>query len=57
MFHCFAQDVYKLEGNNVFDDTSLKFCWPPWSKNKTHLDKRIRITGDNTYGWILKELT
>ena len=44
VFHCFAQDVYKLEGNNVFDDTSLKFCWPPLSKNKTHLDKRIRIT-------------
>ena len=47
VFHCFAQDIYKLEGNNVFDETSLKFCWPPWDKIKSHKTNRERITEPN----------
>lgn len=33
VFHCFAQDVYDIpnNSNNVFNDTSLRLCWPEWS--------------------------
>ena len=44
VFHCFAQEVYTLEGSNVFSDTSIKFCWPPWDKIKSHKTNRERIT-------------
>ena len=47
VFHCFAQDIYKLEGSNVLGDTSLKFCWPPWDKIKSHKTNREKITKPN----------
>ena len=30
LFHCFAQDVYKIKSGHVLDKTSLKLCWPQW---------------------------
>lgn len=42
-FHCFAQDVYELNGANVFSDTSIKLCWPNWSRLKTDTANRVKI--------------
>jgi len=35
-FHCFAQDTYDIPNKkqNVFDETSLKKCWPYWEEHK-----------------------
>ena len=44
VFHCFAQDIYKLEGSNVLGDTSLKFCWPPWDQYLGEGSRREKIT-------------
>jgi hypothetical protein len=42
IFHCFAQDVYKIPNvANVFSKTSIKLCWPYWSKLKTDVKNRI----------------
>ena len=44
VFHCFAQGIYELEGQNVFSDTTIKTCWPPWDKIKSHTSNREKIT-------------
>ena len=42
IFHCFAQDVYEIPNvANVYNKTSIKLCWPYWSKLKTDVKNRI----------------
>ena len=45
VLHCFAQDVYEIpNADNVFSKTSIKLCWPEWSKMTFEHEKRIRTT-------------
>ena len=44
LFHCFAHDVYELDSVNVYNDTSLKLCWPEWDSHHLSNAKRERIT-------------
>ena len=46
-FHCFAQDVYKIDATNVYCDTSLKLCWPEWDHHHLPRAKREHITKPN----------
>ena len=43
VFHCFAQDAYPIQGVNAYDQTTIKKCWPVWSKQKSNHKDRIRI--------------
>ena len=44
-FHCFAQDVYDIPNvANVYSKTSIKLCWPHWSKQKSDSANRILKT-------------
>ena len=44
-FHCFAQDVYDIPNvANVYSETSVKLCWPHWSKQKSDSANRILTT-------------
>jgi len=43
-FHCFAQDVYKIDATNVYSDTSLKLCWPEWDRHYLSGAKREHTT-------------
>ena len=43
-FHCFAQDVYKIDATHVYTDTSLKLCWPEWDRHHLPEAKREHIT-------------
>jgi hypothetical protein len=47
LFHCFADDVYKLDCANVYNDTSLKLCWPEWDSHHLPDAKRQHITTFN----------
>jgi hypothetical protein len=43
-FHCFADfNIHSMPTVNVFDKTSLKHCWPEWSKLTFETEKRIPI--------------
>jgi hypothetical protein len=42
-FHCFAQEAYKIKDVNVLEDTSIKTCWPKWSKRKLDHQDRVKI--------------
>ena len=44
LFHCFAQDVYDIPNASVYDDTSLKLCWPEWDKHHLPDAKREHTT-------------
>ena len=33
VFHCFAEDDNVIHGSNVFNDVTLKNCWPEWDKH------------------------
>ena len=44
VFHCFSQDVYKIKSNFVFNETSIKLCYPPWDNHLLPGAKRERIT-------------
>jgi hypothetical protein len=45
VFHCFAQDVYEIPGaNNVFSTTSIKLCWPEWSRIKKNQKQRVFVS-------------
>ena len=45
IFHCFSQEVYELpEMTNVFNDTTIKHCWPVWDKHLGEGAQRERIT-------------
>ena len=46
-FHCFAQDVYKIDATNVYLETSLKLCWPEWDHHHLPGAKREHITKSN----------
>ena len=36
VFHCFAQDVYEIQGaSNVLSETTIRECWPEWDKHGT----------------------
>ena len=44
-FHCFAQEVYDIPGvNNVFSDTSIKHCWPPYDNHNLPEAEKTIIT-------------
>ena len=43
IFHCFAHEVYELNGLNVLKEYSLKNCWPEWSPIRKEQHKRIFI--------------
>jgi len=47
IFHCFAQDVYKINASNVFDDTSIQLCWPEWDHHHLPDAKREHIAKPN----------
>ena len=43
-FHCFADfNIHNIPNANVLHTTSLKHCWPEWSKLKFESEKRIKI--------------
>jgi hypothetical protein len=44
IFHCFAQDIYEINGIHVFNDTSLASCWPEWDRHHLPNAKRAQIT-------------
>jgi hypothetical protein len=44
IFHCFAHDVYELNGSNILQESSLKSCWPTWSAIRKEQHKRIFIS-------------
>lgn len=45
VFHCFAQDVYKIpNNNNVFDDTTIRLCWPDWDPNRQYTRRERVLT-------------
>jgi hypothetical protein len=44
VLHCFAQDVYQIEGVKIYNQTSIKKCWPVWSKVKTDHENRKLIS-------------
>ena len=44
LFHCFAQDVYDIPNALVYDDTSLKLCWPEWDHHHLPDAKREHTT-------------
>ena len=44
-FHCFAEDVYKLDNNlQVLNNYTIKNCWPEWDKHHLKDAKREHIT-------------
>jgi hypothetical protein len=44
VFHCFAQDVYDIpNATHVFSATSIKLCWPVWSKIRNRQEERVLI--------------
>lgn len=44
-FHCFAQEVYDIPGaKNVFSDTSIKHCWPPYDNHNLPEAEKTIIT-------------
>ncbi len=47
-FHCFAQDVFEIEGNlQVLKNYTIKNCWPKWDRHHLPNAKRERITKPN----------
>ena len=44
VFHCFAQEVYDLDAKNVFRDTSIKHCWPPYDNHNLPEAEKTIIT-------------
>ena len=44
VFHCFAQEVYDLDAKNVFSDTSIKHCWPPYDNHNLPEAQKTIIT-------------
>jgi hypothetical protein len=44
LFHCFAQDIYEINNDNVFKDVSLRLCWPEWDENHVPNAQREHIT-------------
>ena len=44
VFHCFAQEVYDLDAKNVFNDTSIKHCWPPYDNHNLPEAEKTIIT-------------
>ena len=45
VFHCFAQDVYDLpQTSNVFNETTIKRCWPVWDHYLGEGSQRESIT-------------
>lgn len=47
IFHCFAHDIYNIDAINVYNDTSLKSCWPEWDRHHLPGAKREYITEPN----------
>ena len=48
VFHCFAEEIPTLPANiTAMDYVTLKSCWPPWDKNTTHANERVRVTDPN----------
>jgi hypothetical protein len=44
-FHCFAEDVYKLDNNlQVLKNYTIKNCWPEWDRHHLPDAKRDIIT-------------
>jgi len=44
-FHCFAEDVYKLDNNlQVLNGYTIKNCWPEWDRHHLPEAKRDIIT-------------
>jgi hypothetical protein len=44
-FHCFAEDVYKLDNNlQVLKNYTIKNCWPEWDRHHLSDAKRDIIT-------------
>jgi hypothetical protein len=44
-FHCFAEDVYKLDNNlQVLNGYTIKNCWPEWDRHHLPNAKRDIIT-------------
>jgi hypothetical protein len=44
-FHCFAEDVYEIDGNlQVLKDHTIKNCWPEWDQHHLPNAKREHIT-------------
>ena len=41
VFHCYAQDSYDLDMPTSFNKTTLKKCWPVWSKQKSDTKNRV----------------
>ena len=44
LLHCFAQDIYEVNSANVYNDTSLKLCWPEWDQHHLQDAKREHVT-------------
>lgn len=50
-FHCFAEDVYEIDGNlQVLKDHTIKNCWPEWDRHHLKEAKREHITTPNLAG-------
>ena len=44
LFHCFAQDIYEIPSATVYNNTSLRSCWPEWDSHHLPDAKRDHIT-------------